>query len=209
MLSCGPADLAAGGSFTVHITATTSPAACSVYDNTASVTTTNDGSDSAEAKITCTQQVSQITPTQTTCAQFASGTASTQGPITYSTKGTKISQTAPGVIFYWVKVTVSSAGTQTFTIMQSTTYSPTTGTKLFAVASGSFAYNGNCNTLATTIGGTNASRTVTFTAAAAGTYFIGIKYTTSAVVGSSRVSVQLPVHLLDQRSGRLHQHGRP
>jgi hypothetical protein len=130
-------------------------------------------------------QVSQITPTQTTCAQFAAGAAATQGPITYSTKGNAISQTAPGVIFYWVKVTVSSAGSKTFTITQATTYSPAKGTSLFALASGSFAYDGNCNTLSTSIGGNDMARTVTFTAPAAGTYFIGIKYTTSSVVGSS------------------------
>jgi hypothetical protein len=125
--------------------------------------------------------VSQITPTQTTCAQFASGNAATQGPITYSTKGTTISQVAPGVIFYWVKVTVTSAP-QTFTINQSTTYSPTTGKKLFAEASGSAAYSASCNKLSNTIGGSDAARTVTFTAP--GTYFIGIKYTPGSIVGS-------------------------
>jgi hypothetical protein len=139
---------------------------------------------------TVNAQVSQITPTQTTCTQFSTGTAATQGPITYSTKGQTISQTAPGVIFYWVKVQVpSSAGPfpakQTFTITQSTTYKPTKGTQYFTQANGSFAYNSSCNTLATTIGGNDAARTVTFTAPAAGTYFIGIKYTTSDVVGSS------------------------
>jgi len=128
--------------------------------------------------------VSQITPTQTTCAQFASGTAGTQAAITYSTKGTSISQVAPGVFFYWVRVTVSSAGKQTFNITQSTTYSPTTGTNLFAKASGSSAYNGSCSTLSTTITGTDANRKVVFTAAGAGTYYIGIKYSTKSIVGS-------------------------
>jgi hypothetical protein len=143
------------------------------------------GSTSSCEPFKVTAIVSQITPTSTTCSQFASGTAATQGPITYSTKGTTISQTAPGVIFYWVKVTVSSAGTQTFTITQSTTYRPTKGTQYFTLASGSFAYAGNCNKLTTTIGGTDASRTITFKAAAAGTYYIGLKYTPSDVVGSS------------------------
>jgi hypothetical protein len=129
--------------------------------------------------------VSQITPTQTTCSQFASGSAATEAPVTYSTKGQTISQTAPGVFFYWVKVTVSSAGPQSFTITQSTTYSPTKGTNLFALASGSFAYNGNCGTLSTSFSGNDASRTVNFTAGSAGTYYIGLKYTTGSIVGSS------------------------
>src|SRR5262249_38697923 len=128
--------------------------------------------------------VSQITPTNTTCGQFASGNAATQGPITYSTQGTTISQAAPGVIFYWVRITVSSPGTQTFHVTQTTTYNPTTGTKLFGIANGSFAYDGSCNTLPTTITGTDADRQVVFTAATAGTYFIGLKYSPNDVVGS-------------------------
>jgi hypothetical protein len=128
--------------------------------------------------------VSQITPTSTTCTQFASGTAPTEGPVMYSTSGTTISQTDPGVIFYWVKVTVAGPGKQTFTITQSATYSPATGTSLFTLASGSFAYGGNCNTLSTAITGTDANRQVVFTAAQAGTYYIGLKYKTDDIVGS-------------------------
>jgi len=184
-LACSDATLGAGGSFTVHITATTSATECSVYNNTANVTTTNDGSDQSSAGITCIPQVSQITPTGTTCAQFKSGTAGTLGPVTYATKGKTISSINPGVFFYWVKVTVSSAGPQAFFITQSTTYSPTTGTNLFALAAGSFAYDGSCNTLSTTITGGADNLKVAFNAAAPGTYFIGIKYSTRSIVGSS------------------------
>src|SRR5207249_915108 len=53
VLSCGPVDLAPGASFTVHITSgtTSATAATSPVDNTANVTTTNDGSDSASDSI--------------------------------------------------------------------------------------------------------------------------------------------------------------
>src|SRR5205823_1183381 len=53
VLSCGPVDLAPGASFTVHITSgtTSATAADSPVDNTANVTTTNDGSDSASDSI--------------------------------------------------------------------------------------------------------------------------------------------------------------
>jgi uncharacterized repeat protein (TIGR01451 family) len=44
MLSYGPADLAAGGSVHVHIVSPTSSASCGSVDNSASVSTTNDGS---------------------------------------------------------------------------------------------------------------------------------------------------------------------
>src|SRR5437764_6316946 len=43
-----PISLASGGSLTVHVTAQTSAQACATYDNTASVSTTNDGADQAE-----------------------------------------------------------------------------------------------------------------------------------------------------------------
>jgi hypothetical protein len=128
--------------------------------------------------------VSKITPTGTTCSQFASGSASTQGSIAYSTKGTTISQDDPGVFFYWVKVTVTSAGKQTFSITQATTYSPGTGSSNFTLASGSNVYDGNCNALSTTFSGTDANRQVVFNAPAAGTYYIGLKYSTGSVVGS-------------------------
>jgi hypothetical protein len=108
-------------------------------------------------------------------------------PITYSTKGTAISQVSPGVFFYWVPVKVSTTGTQTFTITQGTTYSPTTGTRYFTLAAGSFAYDGSCHTLKTTISGGTANAnavTVTFSAKTTGTYYIGLKYSTGSIVGS-------------------------
>src|SRR4029077_1901490 len=52
-LSCGPTTLASLATFSVHITATTSAAECTLYANTAGVTTTNDGSDISTATITC------------------------------------------------------------------------------------------------------------------------------------------------------------
>ncbi|MFN8470910.1 MAG: DUF11 domain-containing protein [Anaerolineae bacterium] len=50
-LTCGPATLAPGASYTVHIASPTTSATCGEVDNTASVTTSNDGSASAPAKV--------------------------------------------------------------------------------------------------------------------------------------------------------------
>ncbi|MEW6225853.1 MAG: hypothetical protein AB1627_14610, partial [Chloroflexota bacterium] len=50
-LSFGPADLATGASTSVHITSDTTPATCGIVHNAASVTTTNDGSDSDTSDI--------------------------------------------------------------------------------------------------------------------------------------------------------------
>jgi uncharacterized repeat protein (TIGR01451 family) len=51
-LTCDWGDLASGASKSVHITSPTTADSCGTVDNTASVTTTNDGSDSADASIT-------------------------------------------------------------------------------------------------------------------------------------------------------------
>ena len=51
-LSCGPATVASGGSITVHVTSHTTGDSCGTYDNTASFTTTNDGTGNASASTT-------------------------------------------------------------------------------------------------------------------------------------------------------------
>ncbi len=58
-----PITLAAGGILTVHITATTSLTECSTYNNTAAVTTTNDGTSSALAQIVCNSGAIQVIKT--------------------------------------------------------------------------------------------------------------------------------------------------
>jgi uncharacterized repeat protein (TIGR01451 family) len=53
VLHCGPVSVAPGGSISVHVSATTSAANCGVYNNSATFTTTNNGTGSASASITC------------------------------------------------------------------------------------------------------------------------------------------------------------
>src|SRR4029077_12227750 len=62
-LTCGPTTLAGGLSFSVHITATTSAGECTLYANTATATTSNDGGGNSSATITC--QPANVTITQT------------------------------------------------------------------------------------------------------------------------------------------------
>src|SRR3954451_20746659 len=71
----------------------------------------------ASVNTPATLTASQITPTQTTCQQFSAGTSSTLSALSYSVKSGAVSQVAPGVFFYWVKVT-ATAGANTFTIGQ-------------------------------------------------------------------------------------------
>jgi archaellum component FlaG (FlaF/FlaG flagellin family) len=146
-----------------------------------------------EQLVVISRQVSQITPTQTTCAMFQSGTAATLSEVDYSTRSGQISQVAPGVFFYWVKVQVTSAGNQTFTISQSVS----TPSNFFQWAPGSFAYDANCNTLKTTVTQIGAITTVQFSttsAEGAGTYYIGVKYRTSNVLGEPTPSPSTVVY---------------
>ena len=133
--------------------------------------------------VTAPPHVSQIAPTGTTCSQFSGNTAGTLSTVQYSLKNGVINQTDPGVFFYWVTVTVSGAGAQTFTITQS--INPTFDSHYFMPAAGSFAYDGSCNKLTTIVTQSGNTTTVNFTAAAAGTYFIGIKYSTRSIDGAA------------------------
>ncbi len=63
VLACGPKTLASGEEISVHVTATTSAANCGVYNNTATFTTTNDGTGTANAQETC--QLSNLVLTKT------------------------------------------------------------------------------------------------------------------------------------------------
>jgi hypothetical protein len=126
-------------------------------------------------------QVSQITPTGTTCSDFRGGTAQTLTSVNYSVSNGVIHNVNPGVFFYWVRVTVP-AGNNTLTITQTIT----TGNfnTFFGVAAGSSVFDSNCNTVGSTITQNGNTTTVTFTASAAGTYIIGIKYNPHTVVGA-------------------------
>jgi hypothetical protein len=136
---------------------------------------------------------SQITNTtangEDTCSQFTGGTATTVSTVSYDTKtGTITKIPTPGSFWYFVSVQVTTPGTQSFTVTQTTNYAPTTGTPYFSLGGGSSAYDGSCNSLGTTVTGGGASTTVSFSAATAGTYIVSVKFMTHAPLGSSPAS---------------------
>lgn len=105
-------------------------------------------------------------------------------------KSGAISQTNPGVFFYWVKVTAAQ-GSNTFVLNQTIT----TGnfTTLFAITSGSTVYNSSCTNVHGTFtqsstNGTTGTVTVQFSASTAGTYYIAVKFSTTNVVGKTAPS---------------------
>src|SRR6266581_3031474 len=64
VLVCGPTTLASGADLTVHVTSATTPSSCKAYDNTASVTVTNDPNVSGDSATT-TVQCAALTLTKT------------------------------------------------------------------------------------------------------------------------------------------------
>lgn len=138
--------------------------------------------------------MSQLTPTGTTCTEFRNGTAETLSSVNYSVKNGVISQVAPGVFFYWVKVTVP-AGNNNFTITETIT----TGNfnTPFALANGgNNVFNSNCTSLPETItqNPTTGTVTVQFNAPTAGTYILSLKYNSGSVKGASAPSPTTTVH---------------
>jgi hypothetical protein len=134
-----------------------------------------------DVSVTPTPQVSQITPGGTTCSQFSSGTAQTLDSLQYGVKNGTIKEVNPGVFFYWVSVT-APAGNNVFTITQTITGNFST---FFDIQSGSNVFDSNCVSVHPTIMQNGGTVTVAFNAPTAGTYYIGIKYDSKSVAGSS------------------------
>jgi len=184
----------ATGTATATATFTPTPTATATFTPTPTATATAMATPTATSTPTPTPtptstpiQVSQITPTGTTCNDFSGGTAQTLSTIQYSVKNGTINQENPGVFYYWVRVT-AAAGSNTFVVNQSIT----TGSfsTLFGIASGSNVYSSSCSSVhagftQSSINSTTGTVTATFTAPAAGTYYIGIKFSLSSVTGKT------------------------
>lgn len=123
-------------------------------------------------------QVSQITSKETKCNKFRDGGAQTLSSVSYAVGGHgEIKDVKPGDFLYWVAVTVP-AGNNTLTVTQTIT----TGNfnTLFRMDK-SKVFDSNCRDVHSTDAGTDGTVTVTFNAAAAGTYYIQLKYKTDTV----------------------------
>jgi uncharacterized repeat protein (TIGR01451 family) len=146
-------------------------------------------------QVTISQPIqSQLTPTATTCSQFYSGTAATLSQLEYAIKSGKLNSVAPGVFFYWVKVT-AVAGSNNFAINQTITSSNNNFSHFFSQASGTAVYMSNCVKINNAnISTSNGVTTVSFNASSAGTYIIGIKYDSTSVKGFNAPSPNTTVH---------------
>ena len=141
---------------------------------------------------------SQITHTLTTCTDFLNGTGEILSSLSYSVKFGRIKkvsvgQVAPGVFFYWVKVTVP-AGPQNFTITQ--THSAN-GTGFFDITNSNNVFDSNCTSVRPTNitqDTTTGAVTAQFTALTAGTYIISLKYSGNSLVGDTAPTGNGTVH---------------
>jgi hypothetical protein len=98
------------------------------------------------------------------------------------------------VFFYWVKVTVPTAGNNVFTVTESIT----TGnfSTPFLLGGGSNVFDLNCNSVSETItqNTTTGTVTVTFNAPTAGTYIISLKYNSKSIAGAPAPRPGTTVH---------------
>jgi hypothetical protein len=125
--------------------------------------------------------VSQITGTAATCSQFSAGTATTLPTLTYTARNGRIRSVSPSGFEYWVRVN-AAAGPNTAVISQSIT-TGNFGT-LFGQGAGSTVNDPACSAVSGatfTAASGNGTFTVQWNAASAGTYYIGLSLSTSAV----------------------------
>jgi hypothetical protein len=124
---------------------------------------------------------SQITSAATTCSQVAGGTSSTLFGAHYSVARGKINAVTPAKFSYWASL-VSTGGTQTYSLDQFTNET----SRQFHLATGSAVYTAGCSSVSALIGQSGGAVTVKFNGGTAGDmYLIGLKFSTSGLVGET------------------------
>jgi len=181
-----------------QVTVTCSPASGSAFpvgQTTVTCTAVDGCGNRAQCTFTVTVSspaCAKLTPTATTCSDFTGGTAGDLTRICYGVKAGQINNTAPGVFFYYTKVKAPAAGTFTVNIDQTVTAS--FSIPFFSVQQGQVTlYDASCNKIGQGTETSPGQASVTVSGAAANQVFvIGVKYSTSSVVGTSLPSGPRP-----------------
>jgi hypothetical protein len=117
-------------------------------------------------------------PTNTTCQDYVSGNIPQENSLFYSTAAGKINNVAPGVIFYYTKVTVGAG--QTLTVAQSHTG---TAPILLLNQNQGKVYTTNCQVVLSTATQNTQTGLITFGALQPGTYIVQIKWSPKSLTG--------------------------
>jgi hypothetical protein len=141
--------------------------------------------------------VSKITSASTTCSQFAGGTAATVSRAFYSVAHAKINAVAPSGFTYWIPVT-STGGAQTYRITQFTNET----SRPFHLGTGSSINTTGCSPVSALITQSGGVVTIRFNGGTSGTvYLIGLRFSTSAVVGEAHPAPSATVRYLFRGAG--------
>lgn len=139
----------------------------------------------------------QITSASTTCSQFAGGTASTMSRAFYSVARAKINAVAPSGFTYWIPVTATGA-TQAYRVTQFTDET----SRPFRLRSGSSVQTTGCSPVSALITQSGGVVTVRFNGGTSGTvYLIGLRFSTSSVVGEAHPAPSGTVRYLFRSPG--------
>jgi hypothetical protein len=141
---------------------------------------------------TCCQNIfrescgGKIAPTATTCSDFIGGTAGDLTLACYGIKKGVVNNTAPGVFFYYTKVTCPGSGNLTVKIVQKKNNTTFPFFEVHNDTSEIRLYDANCNKIGTGTVTSSGQVSVTINCTSAGQVFvIGVKYNTGSVVGTS------------------------
>jgi uncharacterized repeat protein (TIGR01451 family) len=144
-------------------------------------------SNEATATVRQTGLTAKIAPTATTCQQFTNGTAADLETLTYGVKGGKVNNVAPGVLFYFSKI--SNAPSTSFTITVPQSNNGGWGPMPIQNTGQIVLYNADCTKSSrqgtTTYNKTSGLVTVNVNSGTAGTYILGIKYSPSDLAGQA------------------------
>jgi hypothetical protein len=156
---------------------------------TAMYGTTTVTSNQAQVTINQVASTAQITQNYTSCQMFRAGTSRDLTDEYYTVLSNKIINVAPGVFFYYSRITAPS-NSFTFRVQQSNNSALNWGPIKVPDLTQVVVWKADCTKLPTTAtyNATNGTVTINVSGATTGaTYYVGIRYNPSSLIGKSAV----------------------
>ena len=123
--------------------------------------------------------VGRNAPTNTTCQDYIGGSIEEENSLFYMPSGNKIGNVAPGVIFFYTKVTVGPG--QTLSVQQS--HTGTGAGVLLLHGLQAKLYTPTCGNVSSSVSQNTTTGTVFFGGVAPGTYIVQLKWSPKSLVG--------------------------